>query len=400
MYDFTKPNPISQRSDRLDALRNQMQEWKRRTRKIENEIQDVLKHHRADTAGYIETSSLDQLYAEKFDVQQRLKYVKAQWESQEPRFYEALEHLDSVLDHLLSASMPPPNTRPATQPHSIPTPVESRQCSYRSERQGADSGEDIGPPPRSGRPMAAASDTRKKKRESQPRRKSQPKSLPWRSPTTFSDLDPRVTCLQQGDVVAVLDGKYRKRKRFTPAMVIPWGDCIRFDVNDALSHWGLKDNIPNCYSRAESANAQSWATGYRDNEHLAHKREIPVLYFRRQCNFPKDNKSGWIALKKIKMYDSNCSSTIHKQATNDLISIWKQIYYPDLSPISKKYTTENERMEERILLEEGRRQAREVDQRERCCQEEKERAEQESQLQEQIEGVEQECYDQEEGQGM
>lgn len=105
-----------------------------------------------------------------------------------------------------------------------------------------------------------------------------------------------------------------KNEKSIPVMIIAWGECMRFGVNDSLAHWDLRDKIPRCYSPAKSVNPQSWTTRYGDFEHLADRRQVPGICCRQQCDFPVNCESGWVELDKMRVFDPDRPHTLYEEA--------------------------------------------------------------------------------------
>ncbi|KAM0553400.1 hypothetical protein ACHAPJ_007414 [Fusarium lateritium] len=165
-------------------------------------------------------------------------------------------------------------------------------------------------------PTQASSAPHMKRRRT---RKRKAKAYQWKAPASYDDLDPRVLALNPGDIVAV---RWGKPNIFQPAMVLPWGLFKEFNWTTTLEKVRLNLQIPKCYDGAQRTDfaPRPWASGFEDNGPLAHKRFLPVLFFRKLEDFPVMCKSSWVQLNKLKVFDEKCPYTINKGSVKEYLA--------------------------------------------------------------------------------
>ncbi|KAF4970061.1 hypothetical protein FSARC_2807 [Fusarium sarcochroum] len=171
-------------------------------------------------------------------------------------------------------------------------------------------------------------------------RRRKAKSYQWKPPTRFSDLDRRIVDLSPGDIVAV---RWGKPNIFQPAMILPWGTFERFDYTTTLQNVSLNGEIPKCYDGAQEGDLvpRPWAPGFEDNGRLAHKRSLPVLFFKKLEDFPINCKSSWVQLNKLKVFDKDCPYTINKGSVKEYLECYAECRQ-ELAARAARLAAENE----------------------------------------------------------
>ncbi|KAF4445512.1 hypothetical protein F53441_10765 [Fusarium austroafricanum] len=167
---------------------------------------------------------------------------------------------------------------------------------------------------------SASTNARKKKGK-----RGRPRLLKaWKMTGGFKDVDPRIINAKPGDIVCQVGG--HKVNYFYPAMVLPWGPFELFGWAKTLEEKNLNAIIPECYHDAKETDTTPppWAPGYEDNGDQAHRREIPVVYFRGQQDFPHECQAAWVPLNKLKVYNESCTRTKYKDAVKAYLDDWPE----------------------------------------------------------------------------